>query len=69
MISKYDPTLFKAVGPVDPSFLVVKKYHFNKDIPLTASLRTLLKRKYMWVVNIVKPFLSSHSKMTKQRSL
>ena len=24
MISKYGPSLFKAVGPVDPSFLVVK---------------------------------------------
>ena len=27
MISKYDPSLFMAV---DPSFLVVKKYHFKK---------------------------------------
>ena len=25
MISKYGPSLSKAVGPVDPSFLVVKK--------------------------------------------
>ena len=30
MISKYGPSLSKAVGPVDPSFLVVKKSHFNK---------------------------------------
>ena len=30
MISKYDPSLSKAVGPVDPSFLVVKKFHINK---------------------------------------
>ena len=30
IISKYDPSLSKAVGPVDPSFLVVKKSHFNK---------------------------------------
>ena len=30
MISKYDPSLSKAVGPVDPSFLVVKVSHFNK---------------------------------------
>ena len=30
MISKYDPSISKAVGPVDPSFLVVKKSHFNK---------------------------------------
>ena len=30
MISKYGPSLSKAVGPVDSSFLVVKKSHFNK---------------------------------------
>ena len=30
MISKYGPSLSKAVGPVDPSFLVVKKSHINK---------------------------------------
>ena len=30
MISKYGPSLSKAVGPVDPSLLVVKKSHFNK---------------------------------------
>ena len=30
MISKYGPSLSKAVGPVDPSFLVVKKSHFKK---------------------------------------
>ena len=30
MISKYGPSLSKAVGPVDPSFLVEKKSHFNK---------------------------------------
>ena len=30
MISNYVPSLSKAVGPVDPSFLVVKIPHFNK---------------------------------------
>ena len=30
MISKYGPSLSMAVGPVDPSFLVVKISHFNK---------------------------------------
>ena len=30
MISKYGPSLSKAVGTVDPSVLVVKKSHFNK---------------------------------------
>ena len=47
MISKYGPSLSKAVGPVDPSFLVVKKSHFNKNIHLTASLRTPQIRMYM----------------------
>ena len=30
MISKYGPSLSKAVGTVNPSFLVVKISHFNK---------------------------------------
>ena len=48
MLSKYGPSLSKAVGPVDPPFLVVKKSHFNKkNVHLTASLRTLQNRKYM----------------------
>ena len=47
MISKYGPSLSKAVGPVDPYFLVVKIYHFNKNIHLTASLPTPQNRKNM----------------------
>ena len=47
MISKYSPSLSKPVGPVNPSFSVVKKSHFNKDINLTASLRAPQNRKYM----------------------
>ena len=39
MISKYGPSLSKAVGPVDPSFLVVKKSHVNKNVRLTAGLQ------------------------------
>ena len=46
MISKYGPSISKAVGPVDPS-LVVKKSHFNKNIHLTASLQTPQNRQYM----------------------
>ena len=65
IISKYGPPLSKAVGPVDPSFLDVKKSHLNKNIHLTASLQTPQNRKYMQVVNTVKPVLSSHSKRTK----
>ena len=38
LISKYSPSLSKAVGPVNPSFLVVKTSHFNENIHLTASL-------------------------------
>ena len=62
MITKYGPSLFKAVGPVDPSFLVVKKSHINKNIHLTASLQTPQNRKNMYVVNTVKHVISSHSK-------
>ena len=54
MISKYGPSLSKAVDPVDPSFLVVKISQFNKNIHLTVSLRTPQNRKYMKVVNTVK---------------
>ena len=39
MISKYGPSLSNAVGLVDPSFLVVKKFHFNKNIHLTTSTK------------------------------
>ena len=51
MISKYGPSLSKAVGPVDPSFLVVKKSQFNKNIHLTvtANLQTPQNRKNMFV--------------------
>ena len=68
MISKYGTSLSKSVGPVDPSFLVVKKSHFKKNIHLIASLRTPQNTKYMLVVNTGKHVLSSHSKKTKQRS-
>ena len=38
MISKHGPSLSKAVGSVDPIFLVVNKSHLNKNIHLTVSL-------------------------------
>ena len=66
MISKYGPSLSKTVGPVDPSFLVVKKSHFNKNNHLPASLCTPQNRNYMWVVNTIKCALSSHSKRQKK---
>ena len=46
VISKYGLSLSKAVGPVDPSFLAVKKSHLNINIHLTTSLRTPQNRKY-----------------------
>ena len=49
MISKYGPSLSKAAGPVDQSFLVVKKSYFNKNIHLTASLQTPQNRKTVHV--------------------
>ena len=45
MISKYGQSFSKAVGQVDPSFLVVKKFDFYKNIHLTVSLRTPKTRK------------------------
>ena len=47
MISKYGPSLSKAVGPVDPSFLAVKNLTLIKNIHLTASPRTSQNRKYL----------------------
>ena len=40
MISKYGPSPSKVVGPVDLSFLVVKKSHFKKNNHLTFILIT-----------------------------
>ena len=45
MISKYGPSLSKAVGPVDPSFLVVKKSHFNKKYSSYSESRNSTKQK------------------------
>ena len=47
MISKYGPSLSKAVDPVNPLFLVVKNLTLMKNIHLTESLRTPQNRKYM----------------------
>ena len=38
MISKYGPSLSKAVGPVDPSFLGVKYLTLIRNIHLTGNL-------------------------------
>ena len=61
MISKYGPSLSKAVGPVDPSLLVMKKSHFNKKIFILQRFYEFHNTgKYMQVVNTIKPVLSSH---------
>ena len=57
------------MGPVYPSFLVVKKSHLNKNIHLIASLQTPQNRKYIQVVNTVKHALSSNSKKKKTKIL
>ena len=54
------PITFQGSGPSRP--IVVKKSHCNKNIHLTASLKTPQNRKCMLVVNTVKPVLSSPSK-------
>ena len=41
------PITFQGSGPSGPILLVVKKSHFNKNIHLTASLRTPQNRKFM----------------------
>ena len=45
MISKYGPSLSKAVGLVDPSFLVVNKTHFNKKYSSYSELMNSTKQK------------------------
>ena len=64
MISKYGPSLSKAVRPVDSSFLVVNQSHFNKNVHLKASLQKVhIGCQYKKMV------LSSHSKTDKTKIL
>ena len=44
MISKYGPSPSKAVGPVDPSSLVVKKSHFNKKKKLSSYSKSIKQK-------------------------
>ena len=71
MISKYGPLLSKAVGQVDPFFLVVKKSHFNKNIHLTVtvSLQTPQNRKYILVNTVNKTCLKQPLKKRQNRDL
>ena len=52
MISKYDRSLSKAVGPADRSFLVVKKSHLNKKYLSHSESTSSIKQKVQ-VVNII----------------
>ena len=45
MISKYGPSLSKAVGRMDPSFLVVKKSHFENIFILCSESTNSTKQK------------------------
>ena len=45
MISKYGPSLSKAVGPVNPSFLGVKKSHLNKKYSSYSKFTNSTKQK------------------------
>ena len=45
MLSKYVLSLSKAVGPVDPSLLVVKKSHFNKKYSYYSESTNPMKQK------------------------
>ena len=48
MISKYGPSLSKAVGPVDPSFLVVKNLTLIKKIFILQRVYELHKTESTW---------------------
>ena len=50
----------KAVGPVDPSFLVVKKSHFNKKYLSYSESTNSTNQKVHVEVNKIKQVLSSH---------
>ena len=67
MISKYGPSLSKAVGTLYPSFLVKKKSHLMKYSSYSKSTIST-KQKGHVDSQYCKTILSSHSKKTKQRS-
>ena len=66
MISKYGPSLSKAV---DPSFLVVKKSHFNKKYSSYREPTNSTEQKvHVGSQYSSKPCLKQPLKKTKQRS-
>ena len=52
MISKYGPPLFRAVGPEEASFLIVKKSYLNKKYSSHCESTSSTKQKVQ-VVNII----------------
>ena len=70
MISKYGPSLSKAVGPVDPSFLVVKNLTLIKKKYSSYSESTnSTKQKVHVGSQNSNTCLSSHSKREKNLNL
>ena len=63
------PITFQGNGPSGPILFSCEKSHFSKNFHLTASLQTPQNRKYMSLINTVKPALSSHSKKDKTKIL
>ena len=66
MISKYGPS---PSGPVDPSFLVVKKSHYNKKYSSYSKSTNSTKQKVNVGSQYSKHVLSSHSKKDKTKIL
>ena len=69
MISKYDPSLYKAVGSVDPSFLVVKKSHFNKKYLSYSESTNSTKQKVHVGSQYSKTYLKQPLKKDKTKTL
>ena len=66
IISKYGPSLSKAVGPVDPSFLVVEKSHFNKKYSSYSESTISTKQKQREGCQYSKTCLKQPLKKTKK---
>ena len=69
MISKYGPSLSKAEGPVDPSFLVVKKSHFNKKYSSYSESTNSTKQKVHVGSQYSKTSLKQPLKIDKTKTL
>ena len=68
MISKYGPSLSMAVGPEDPSFLVVIRSHFNKKYSSCSKSSNSTKQKVYVGCQYSKTCLKQLLKNDKHRS-